>query len=564
MLPPLSKAYVKMNRIESQVRAARRRLILGRFGQALCVTLFAALVVSTIAVAVPALRFMEIDYDTWVTSWIGGSVLAAVIAAAAYALMTAPSIDSVATEVDKRFGLKERLSSSLTLEDLDRESDFGVALVADAEKRAAQLEISDRFQIKPSKLGWLPISLVPVLAVVLLLVEPAKPSDASSTQKVDALEAKQVQTVAAQLKKRIAQQKRKADAEGLKESQELFERMEADLKKITERKDLSRKDAMIAMNDLKKQLEERREQLGSSEQMRRALSQMQGLESGPGEKVAKSIEKGNFGEAKEMAKQLAAKMRDGKLSEQEKEQLKEQVRKMKEALEKAVEEHEQKKQELQRQIEEARKNGDGAKASQLQQELNKMNQKSSQMQQMQQMAESLNNAAKAMEQGDSAAAANAMEQMADQLGEMQQEMSELEDLESALDQLSQSKNQMRCQNCGGGGCQQCQGNGFGQGFGDGMGDGNGLGKGSGFGDRPELENDTNTYETQVRGEVKRGKAIIAGFADGANRKGITREAVKAAVQSELSKESDPTENATLPRTEREHAQQYFDRLREGE
>jgi chemotaxis protein histidine kinase CheA len=554
-----------MNRIESQVRNARRRLILGQFGQALCVTLFAALIVATIAIAVPALRVMDIDFTTWVYAWLGGSSLAAMLAAVAYTLVTAPSVESVATEVDKRFGLKERLSSSMTLDDADRDSDFGVALVADAEKRASQLAIADRFHIKPSKIGWLPISLVPVLAIVLALVEPAKESDASSTEKRDVVEVKQVQTAAEQLKKRIQLQKKKAEADGLDEAKELFERMEAELNKITKRQDLSKKDAMIAMNDLKKQLEERREQLGSSDQMRRALSQMKGLESGPGEKVAKSIEKGEFGDAKEIAKQLAAQMRDGKLSEQDKEKLKKQVEQMQKALQKAVDEHKQKKQELEKKIEEARRNGNGAEAAKMQQQLNEMSQKDSQMQQMQQMADSMNKACQAMQQGDSKAAADAMEQMADQLGEMQQEMSELEDLQSALDQLSQSKDQMRCKNCGGGGCQQCQGNGMGQGFGQGQGEGegNGLGSGSGFGDRPELEDETNTYETQVRGDVKRGKAIIAGFADGANRKGVSREDVKAAIQAELSKESDPTENATLPRIEREHAQQYFDQLREG-
>ena len=77
------------------------------------------------------------------------------------------------------------------------------------------------------------------------------------------------------------------------------------------------------------------------------------------------------------------------------------------------------------------------------------------------------------------------------------------------------------------------------------------------------EEDTNTYETQVRGQVKKGRAIIAGFADGANKKGISREDLKQAIQGALSEESDPTENQTLPRTEREHAQQYFDQLREG-
>ena len=133
-----------------------------------------------------------------------------------------------------------------------------------------------------------------------------------------------------------------------------------------------------------------------------------------------------------------------------------------------------------------------------------------------------------------------------------------------MDQLSQSQNQMRCNGCGGAGCPNCQGNGFGQfGMGQGEGDGDGLGKGSGYGDRPEAEDDTNTYETQVRGDPKKGKAIIAGFADGANRKGVTREQVKAAALAEISNESDPSENQTLPRTEREHAQQYFDQLREG-
>ena len=78
----------------------------------------------------------------------------------------------------------------------------------------------------------------------------------------------------------------------------MYEKMEADLDKIAKRENMNRKDAMIAMNDLKKQLEERRDQLGSSEQMRRALSQMKGIcKRAPGEKVAKSIEQGNFGQA---------------------------------------------------------------------------------------------------------------------------------------------------------------------------------------------------------------------------------------------------------------------------
>jgi len=546
-----------MNRIESQVRKARRRIMLGLWGRSLCCALFVALIAATIAIAVPALWVMELDFNQWVTAWLVGALVSALLAATIYSLATAPTMEEVAVEVDKRFGLRERLSSSLRLAASERKSSFGEALTADAETRAAQLDVAEKFALRPAKIGWLPLSLVPVLVIVLLLVEPVTGTNASSSPTAPAAEVAQVKTVAAQLKKQIQQQRRKADAENLQEAKELFERMESNLDKILKRDELGRKDALIALNDLKKELEQRRDQLGTSDQLRKALSQMEGLQAGPAEKVADSIQKGDFGQAQNMIKQLADQVRSGELSEQEKEQLKQQVEQLQKQLEQAVAQHEQQKQDLQQQIDQARREGQGEQAAKLQQKLNELQQKDSQMQQMQQMAEAMNQAAQAMQQGDASAAAGALEQMADQLGDMQSEMSELEDLQSALNDLSQSKDQMRCQSCQGGGCQSCQGNGFGDG------QGNGLGSGTGAGDRPEQEGDTNSYDSQVRGQVRQGKAIIAGFADGPNRKGISQEDVKHAIESALSQESEAIENQSLPRTEREHATDYFNRLRDG-
>ena len=554
-----------MNRVESQVASARRRLMLGTFGRSLCYTMFAALIVATIAIAIPAIWFLNVDSATWAYSWIGGSVLAALIASAGYAMTTAPSTDAVAAEVDRRFGLRERLSSSMTLEDIDRDSDFGLALVADAEKRAGQLEVADRFELKPTKLGWLPLSLIPVLAIVMWLAEPAKQTTASNPSSTDQAEVAQVKKAAAQLKKRIQQQKRNADAKGLKEAKEMFEKMEADLNKIQQRKNMTRKEAMIAMNDLKKELEERRSQLGSNDQMRKAMASMKGLEAGPGDKIAKAMEKGEFGDAKEMVKELAKKMKDGKLSEKEKKQLKKQVEQMKKQMQDAVKKHEQAKKDLQKKIDQAKAQGRNADAAKMQQQMNKMAQKDGQMQKMQKMAQAMNQAQQAMKDGKPGEAADAMQQMADQLGDMQMEQSELEDLEATLGDLSQSKNQMRCKNCGGAGCKECQSNGMQQGMGEGDGDkpGQGMGKGNGSGDRPEDEVDTNTYETQVRGQVKKGKAIIAGFADGPNKKGISREELKSIVEGAIAEESKALDNENLPRTEQEHAKDYFNKLREG-
>lgn len=550
-----------MNRIERKVAAARRRMMLARFGRRLSVVLFAALVVATVAIAVPALVVLEIDFYRWAALWLSGAVLVAVTAAVAHVLITAPSLAEVAAEVDRRFDLRERLSSSLTLTAAERNSEFGIALLSDAEQRADQLVVADRFALRPSKLGWLPVAVVPVLALMLLLVDPAQESVAGSRNQVDPAETKQIQTVARQLKEQIQQQRRKAEAEGLKDATELYEKMAAKLDQIMQRPALDRKDAMIAMNDLKKQIEQRRDDLGSSQEMRKALSQLDGIKSGPAEDVLKAIAKGDFDQAKERINDLAEKLRTGNLSESEKEQLNKQVDQMQTALRQAAAEHEQQKRELQQQIDQARQEGRGNEAAQLQQQMNRLQQKDAQMQKLGQMAQAMEQAAQAMAGDDAEAAADALDQMSDQLGEMADELSELEDLESALGNLDQSKQQMRCQQCQGGGCQGCQGQ-FGQRQGSGQQGGSSAGLGAGQGDQPPSDDESNSYESQVRGEVKRGQAIIAGEADGPNRKGVTRQDLEAAIDEAISQESDPAENQQLPRTEREHTQQYFEQLRQ--
>lgn len=93
--------------------------------------------------------------------------------------------------------------------------------------------------------------------------------------------------------------------------------------------------------------------------------------------------------------------------------------------------------------------------------------------------------------------------------------------------------------------------------------GGGIGRASGPDNRSEGESESGGYESQVRGDVRQGRVVVSGTADGPNRKGVTREDLGAAIEAALAEESDPLETQTLPRFEREQAQQYFDRLREG-
>lgn len=556
--------------VESKVGQARRRVLLGHFGRTFAIAWFVALIVSTIAVAAMAITPLplerigldpdRVNVTNWATGWMVGTTLLALVASLILTWLKSPTILQVATEVDGRFGLRERLSSSLTsFASKDAHSSASRALQSDAAKRAGQLKIADQFPLAPQRVTWLPLAILPILLAMVWVVEPASVTTAELESKINASEVRQVKSAAAELKKRLAQQKRAADAKGLLEAKELFEKMEAKLDKITDSKTLNRKDALLELNDIKDQIQERKDRLGSPEEMRKALSQMKGLEGGPAEKVASQIQKGDFGKAAEEIKKLSQQLKDGKLTEQQKEKLNQQVKKMAEQMKQAAAEHEQKKKDLQEKIDQAKREGRNEDAAKMQQKLNETEAADSQMQQMQQMAEAMQQAADAMQQGDSSAAAEAMEEMADQLGEMQQAMAELEDLEDALGDLSQSKNQMNCKQCNGDGCQGCQGNGFG----DGEKPGDGMGRGQGKGDRPEEESDINTYDTQVRGKVKRGRAIIAGFADGPNRKGVTREEIQSAIETTLGEESDPLEDQVLPRDEREQTRDYFNRLREG-
>lgn len=549
-----------MNQIQAQVQRARRRLLLQRFGYTASWTLFAALLVAIVALAVPKIWTLPFNADLWGVLWVAGSVVVGLTSAAIWTFVTRPSLEATAAEVDRRFGLRERLSSSLTMTPDEYQSHAGRALLADAETRASRIDVGQQFRLKPARLGLLPLMPLAMAAILIFIPDATRTSQADArASTANREEVRQVQTAAQQLKRKLQQQRRQAEAQGLKEAEELFQKLETDLDKITKKDSLDRKDAMIALNDLKKQLEERREKLGTPDQMRKALSNLNDIESGPADRAAKAMEKGDFGDAQKQIKQLADKLRDGKLSEQEKEQLKQQIDQLQKKVQEAIAKHEQAKQDLQQQIEQARREGRLNDAAEMQQKLNQMQAQDQKMQQMQQLAEAMGKASQAMQDGKAGEASEALESIADQLGEMQAELEELENLDASLGELSQAKDQMRCQQCQGMGCSTCQGFGNGE---NGI-PGQGMGRGTGQGDRPEEENETNTYDTQVRGQPKAGRGIIAGFADGPNRKGVTREELQDAVLNTLTEESDPLENQSLPRTEREHAQQYFDQLRDG-
>ena len=90
----------------------------------------------------------------------------------------------------------------------------------------------------------------------------------------------------------------------------------------------------------------------------------------------------------------------------------------------------------------------------------------------------------------------------------------MELLDEAMEQLADAKNSMMCESCQGEGCSMCQGGMSGlmaMGRSRNQG-GMGMGDGRGVGDRPEAKTNKNFYDSKVRANASKARAVVTGLA----------------------------------------------------
>ena len=554
-----------MKAIHSVVRNAQKRLILATFGRSMCYTISAAAIVSIVSI-------LAQHVASWQDSVLldqGIPVLAfgfALTISLFYTWLHRPSKVSAAQEVDRRFSLKERLCTVVMMNDRNPDDAIACALIAESEKVAKQVNLATEFTLRPTAILCWPCTLLVLLFLCHLFGDVNALAGGKNSEAIQRSEKSPIQEVAKILKRQMIQRRKLAAEKGLIESEQLYSRLERKVDRILADNNPDPKQAMIAINDLKNQLEERREELGDPESMKRVFSQVKGLQGGAIQKLATSLSQGDFDKAAESIKEIARNMQSSKLTAEEKEKLRKQLESMSASLSDAVKQIEQQKEELKRQIAAAKVSGNQDELENLQDQLADFNTRNAPSESLRSMASMLNQVNESIASERLQDASSDLQEIASQLEQMQKNASELEDLDRALDQISQSKNAMRCNSCGGAGCSTCNGaagNSQAGQLSSSAGQGNGLGKGTGFGDRPEAETDTNTYQSQVRAQIGKGKVVISGPADGPNRKGVSREALKQAIEASLKEQGSPSSTQVLPRAEREHAMQYFDQLREG-
>ncbi len=537
-----------MEELRRQVRRAQWWLALQRFVGILGWSLFGTLLIALALIVADKLR--PLGVAEWI--WLAIAAGAGVAFAAIWSLGTGCGSIDAAIELDQRFCLKERVSSTLAMSPDQRDTEIGQALVADAVRCVSRIELREDFGIRPGRQLLLPLLPAALAVVVALLVSPMAHENPAQASTHSEAAKKQVKASSESLRKKLAEKRKQAEKEGLKDAQQLFQRLQQGADELARKTPGDRQRALVKLNDLSREVEKRRSALGSVEQIQKQFRQLKNLSRGPADRFAEAVKKGDFKKALQELEQLKSDIASGKLDQEQWAELAKQLDEIEKKLQELADAHREAVKDLEERVKQARAMGQDQEADRLQEQLSGLRQQMPQMEQLQDLAQKLGQCSQCLRDGQLQDAGQMLDQVKEGLGDLEQQLQELELLEEAVDQLAQARNQMNCQNCGGMGCEECLGP---PGF--------GLGRGRGQGDRPEAESDSNFYDTKPPLKVGRGAAFVVGEVDGPNLKGDVRQAIEEQVEGARQEETDPVVGQQMPRKHRQHAREYFNRFREG-
>jgi hypothetical protein len=542
-----------MRELEKPVARVFRRLRFQRFLAALVWTWTLALAVVAVMIGVEKLLNLTMPGPAWAPFAIAG--FAGAVISAIIALTSGPNRMEAAVALDRVFHLNERVSSALTLPADLRETSAGRALIADAARKVADLDVAAEFGLRMPRRAW--VVLIPATTAALFLFAPAWiPQIARATTTNPKVDVKALAKQSEILTKKIASQRQAIDKEKFPEAEKLLAKIEKKAEELAKAPPAGKDKLMVELNSLTDALKERQKQLGSPEQVNRQLQQLKEMaNSGPADQFAKDLAKGDFKKAAEQLQKLQEKMQSGKMTEDEKKALKEQLTEMAKKLNDLANLEQRKKQ-----LEEARKNG-GLSEQQFQREMDKLNEQAKSLKQLQQLANKLGNAAESLQKGDTKKAAESLGMSQEQMAEMAKQLEELDSLDAAMAELQDAKNGM-----GPDGMNQLGSdmNSFGRGLSQRKGMGNGLGRGRGQGDRPEAADETATYTTKVKQQLKKGKAVSLGFTTpGKTVKGDSVIDIQAEIEAGTGSVADALSNQKIPKNVEKHIRSYYDQLNKG-
>ena len=93
------------------------------------------------------------------------------------------------------------------------------------------------------------------------------------------------------LRRKLAQQRKEATEKGLQDAGDLFKKIEEGIKDLASKQGVDRKQALVELNDLAKQLEARKKELGGEDKLQARARPDERHEKRPGRKTGRRLEK---------------------------------------------------------------------------------------------------------------------------------------------------------------------------------------------------------------------------------------------------------------------------------
>jgi hypothetical protein len=359
-------ALVPASNLHRQIGRATRRLFLQTLLDAFVWSCATALVLGAIwFVGEPSL----LEAPAWWLRWAvaGGLVGGAILVALALAFWRRPSRLTAALTLDQKFGLKERVTTSLMLEEYQRSSSAGQALLADVNQRIAEIDVGSRFPVRMSWTAVLVPSAALLLAMVAVFYEPPKGQAKLATGDNVALASAAKEEMEKKLDKLAKKDKQPKPEDPLKTAKikELDEDIDQLLGKPRDNQDQLRervKNSAEMEDKIKDDIKNRDDK---ADAIKEQLQQMDRLskkdknnpaegKNGPGDELKKAVDQGDLEKAKDEMDRLSKKLKDKdeKLNEEEKDELHKQLKDVEDKLERLSrqqeEEEEQRLKELSR------------------------------------------------------------------------------------------------------------------------------------------------------------------------------------------------------------------------
>jgi len=534
--------------LHRQISRVSRRLFLQTFFSRLVWCCSAALLLSAVWFLAQWYLFESLSVAVRLAV-AGGAVLAGIVLAGVLAVLQAPSRVAAALLMDERFGLKERVTTSLTLAPGQEATPAGQALLADVNQRVDQLDVGSRF---PMRMSWT-AALVPVCAAVLAVAAfYYQPAQAQATLSGGANKSRdQSPANGDEIKQKLnrlkqAARKRKPTDPAVSED---LKRIEAELDKIANKPHDTKddvRDRVKELTPLEEELKNRERKLADQhEAVKRQLEQLNrgpkdGSQDGPTKELQKALAKGNMDQARKEIEKLEKKLKEG-LSKKEQEQLAKQMKDIEKKLDQLSKQGDKEKQLK-------KLNQDGKlDADTLQRELDQLKQDKSKLKDLQDVAKKMGECQKCLKQGDSAGAAKSLQQATEKLKEMGAQDKELQEVREQLQRLQDAK-----ESC-------CKG--MGDKPSDNM-DAKNTSKNPG-GRRTAAPDKGNTRGIDREGKVifdKKGQKIFEGYAPGEGFRGKSAAEIAGDVKQASQEAPEQMDEQRIPKAARDMAKGYFGKL----